>query len=391
MNLKEIERQQSELLAGVFEVSNTPASSEAVGALKEVIKYDTSFLEYALPELGAVFKKFAEELDLTHPDIRDIGPFTGMEEGSLSRELVDHFRLTEFIRDNNISGVTLYSMIQRIKRLLSDESINLGSTSLCARKKARFVKGEREALRSLSNSQRMRVELNGALPPADLTPIGRGKNVFQDELSEAEKCKKNMLRLNLSSMAQEAQRVVDSVIKRQQDQSYYGFNQVTMEEVSLHLAAAMDYEVLMNGLIRVYSDTFGSFRFYDSELLFAEVKYEPIALPYLKLKESISPEMDKVIHRLDYFPEACHKPIFDEFWVVLPLLELPPYQQKFPFTYIDQGGKTMTFGKEKADSKMESYHKAQCQLATILLKNSLIVGALIGQRDDKDYFICYWK
>ena len=93
--------------------------------------------------------------------------------------------------------------------------------------------------------------------------------------------------------------------------------------------------------------------------------YCPVVLPLHEVAEK--PEkIVEVINRLESFPEAANKPIFDHYIVLVPA-----------FAVVDLG----RHGEIKSQDTPDYWQ---------LIKKGECVPLLIGEKDGKCYFICYF-
>jgi hypothetical protein len=109
--------------------------------------------------------------------------------------------------------------------------------------------------------------------------------------------------------------------------------------------------------------------------------YEPRVYPLHELSDIITEDIQKTISLLEAFPDAGGKPIFDHFGVIVPGVAFP-VEGDGPFSFFDERGMLHTYTFR---------HEALKVLDTILIKNGYFYPIIVGERDGKCYFICYWK
>lgn len=91
-------------------------------------------------------------------------------------------------------------------------------------------------------------------------------------------------------------------------------------------------------------------------------------------------ETKVIIDILEKFPEADNKPIFDHFGIIVPSISLP-FKNRNHFSFINQDNIFQTVSKEEA----------LLYLDTHLVKNNCIKPIIVGEKDDKCYFISYFN
>jgi hypothetical protein len=155
---------------------------------------------------------------------------------------------------------------------------------------------------------------------------------------------------------------------KSKQESYYGFNRITMTNAAVILAKQHKYHFVRsaNGgvLISIPSDYFTSLsnKIYVFDALSLEVReYELPKSGFLNYVPRVYPlhnlvvpdSMWKIIDCLERFPDADFRPIFDTYWVMFPGTE---------------------------EEKYDMY----------LLKQGIVCPILLGERDGKCFFISYW-
>lgn len=176
---------------------------------------------------------------------------------------------------------------------------------------------------------------------------------------------------------------------------YYGFNRVTVTVASVILAKMHGYRLKTswdihdnkNTSITIPYNSIYNFVPEDSELpavFMPRIRgtgylYEPRVYPLEIMRPLASESMLKVIDHMDCFPELNGKPLFDDFIILVPGVQLHNYGKYF---IKDQKDNILGF---------DSHEEAALFLDRTLIKNGSITPILLGLRDSKCYFICYFK
>ena len=139
------------------------------------------------------------------------------------------------------------------------------------------------------------------------------------------------------------------------EQAYYGFNRITMTNAAVILAKSLGFSYSVLGFpgensekkITVNRKFFGKYNFdpeqtlefspYVSEMagspIFTQKQqnpytYEPRVYPLHELSDIVPDNVRDTISRLEEFPDAGGKPIFDHFGVIVPGVALPQQAPK---------------------------------------------------------------
>ena len=201
--------------------------------------------------------------------------------------------------------------------------------------------------------------------------------------------------LGCTTLANEIKKSVDA-FRENMEQAYYGFNRITMTNAAIILAklhgfSFMKSEIINAGGFQSKSDPqihvdksfFNDYNFDPTAAIYSyygnmtfKHNYEPKIYPIHEMSDLISDEITTVIEKLEKFPDANHKPIFDHFGVIVPSIS-------YKLTYInDESGIIQNF-PDPTD--------AGRALDKILIKKKLVYPIIVGERNGKCYFICHWR
>jgi hypothetical protein len=108
--------------------------------------------------------------------------------------------------------------------------------------------------------------------------------------------------------------------------------------------------------------------------------YEPRVYPLFELWDIAPESVVKTIGLLEEFPDANNKPIFDHFGVIVPGIGLS-YQQNKGYVFLDENGMAQIFPVREMALKA---------LDKIMIKGKYLYPIIIGEKDGKCYFICFF-
>lgn len=214
--------------------------------------------------------------------------------------------------------------------------------------------------------------------PNDFTSFYRGVNTYSKDFEELYKKMQSFVEMDCSFLAEQMKKDVED-FKKDFIDVYFGFNRIKLTQAALILAKVNDFTVLgddkpfytnvpnasiyidkkfFNKII-VKRDKFSSFdiSFLDSYFFIYEPKLYNFET-YLDIAPS--KEMAKLFVELESFEPLNYKPAFDHYKVLVPSVQIQDFIQKQNF-------------EEN------------------LIKSNLMKSVVIGEKDGKCYFICYWN
>ncbi len=166
--------------------------------------------------------------------------------------------------------------------------------------------------------------------PANFVMYTRYSTSHLQEVKKAEKKIVRYKELGCDQMCEQIEEAINC-FKSLLEDAYFGFHRITMSNVAVILAK-------MHGFVHTNKPT-------DTRLYKDNKDYSAIAYPLHEVSE-VPERAQKLIDHLEEFPEANHKAAFDHYVVVIPSYK---------------------------DSEMESR-----------------IPVLLGERDGKCHFLCYW-
>lgn len=385
--------------------------------LHRVIECDADLLEFTLGKVGQKLRIFAENVDFQHPEISFV--FDGLiaNDQNFAQECMELLTLGQFARENN-----LHKIIPSLGKYFTKESLTkniIKKIDIPSKNKmhVRLLKDfkEREEIRLTKRMQI--IDLYSLYKkgdniwnsqPDNFTKFLRFDTAYEDDLKIAEKKVLRYEELGCISLAAEIRKSIE-LFHESMEQSYYGFNRITMTSAAIILAKSLGYtyhssqdslvSISSIGKITIDRRFFGRYNFDPEQTIefspaisvasgspiFTQkiqkpYNYEPRVYPLHELSDAMTDSVRDTINLLDAFPDADNKPIFDHFGVIVPGVEFPLKKQNM-YTISDERGMLQTYThREDALRKLDS----------ILVKGKYFPAILIGERDGKCYFISYF-
>lgn len=370
--------------------------------IERIFNSNLSFLEFAFGDIGKVLGSFIKTLDLDHPEISEIFDSFFVDESKISRQFLEFMSLAQYAYDSECKSV--FPLLgDLLLRDICDKNFLKKIDSNCYKCHVRLIKNseDRESYRlnkkmqviDLQNVYKKNIDL-WKIQPDDFLSFLRFDSVYDVEIKKAEKKMRRYQELGCVTLANEIEKSIKN-FRDNMEQSYYGFNRITMTNAALVLAKLHGFSytqsqsVYAGGLfttvepqIHVYRSFFSEFIFDPTQAissmcnnLYSRYIYEPKVYPYHELMDIASDQMREIIEKLENFPDANNKPLFDHYGVIVPSIS-------YNLLYItDESGTIQNFSNTMNASKA---------LDKILIKKKIVFPILIGERDGKCFFICHW-
>lgn len=390
--------------------------------LCRVIECDDDLLEFSLGKVGQKLRSFAQNVDFQHPEIVSIFDGAIANDQNFAQECMELLTLAQFAREHN-----LYKIIPALGRALTKESLTRNII-----KKIDIPQNNRMHVRLLKDcKERQEIRMTKRMQIIDLQSIyKKGEEVwnaqpdnftkflrfdtaYQDDLKVAEKKAQRYDELGCSSLAGEVRKSIDA-FREHMEQSYYGFNRITMTNAAVILAKSLGYTYTppqdiscgmtggyrAEGKITVSRKFFGKYNFDPEQTMefspivsqaagspiftqktLPPISYEPRVYPLHEFTEIVTENVRKTVNLLEAFPDADSKPIFDHFGVIVPGVAFPPAKEGMA-TFLNERGMIQSYNAREEALKT---------LDTILIKGEYFYPIIVGERDGKCYFICYWN
>ena len=283
---------------------------------------------------------FEGKVDESHPDILEIFYFL-LEEGNFSEEKII----------SSISRVTSFASFKT--RLIKNKSL-------------------REEIRSLKNVQNIdlysfckNLQSNWESSPDSFDNFMRFNESYKDDIKLAKKKAKRYDEIGCRSLAEEVNNSIGLI--EETNKLYYGFHSINILSTSTILAKMMGFCISENLII-------------GQIIPYGEVLYEPRVYPLRAFFDIASKQTKKALKTLEKFPQANEKPIFDNFCVVVPSIQI-----------IQQSDENYCFlDCENIFQSYKSKSEALNAFDRSLIRNKLIYAVLLGEKDEKCYFLNFF-
>lgn len=388
---------QEEIREKIFKVAPDQAmlNFQDRNYLEEILTYGEEVCSAAFGDFGKRLYEVAQELDMHHPDIES-GRFltTFTEDDDAAEKIVQMLKLYTWAKQSNLDALdNLFS------KCATKTLFPAVKTSLA------FLKNRQQFVRLFSDRKeidRLRHLKTRRLIPlkeyidkvagrwgdiVDLTLYERFGDFHKRQLAaicaRAEVFKQMGLHNLETTMYNDIKEFGLSV-----DYKYYGFQRIPLTLAAIVLGkmhecefegkqitmpssnfAGYDFET---GSPVCITGSGGSFRAVERQR--KNYTYSPMVCPLHTL--NVSKRIQEIVDYLDNFPEANHKPIFDHFAAVVPGIDFVGTK------FYDHLGKPHSYG---------NFAEVRTALDTILIQEKYIVPAILGERDGKFYFVCFWE
>lgn len=387
---------QNEFYRRLSYPTNTPSSINTPILLRLLHDSSQELLEFAFGNFGKNLSELTQVLDMMHPDLMTIFDGNFADDNKFSKICIQFLSMAEYAKNNDLNHVFPLLGNLLIKDTLDKtvtkkiECANYGKSYVrminddYVREQIRFAK--KMQIIDLQTFYKKGEESWNAQPDNFKTFI-RYDSAYMHELKQAEKKMKRYQDLGCQSLASEIAKSIEA-FKENMEQTYYGFNRITMTNAAVILAKSMGYKYnpscnLTAGNYTMSTDPqvvversfFKDYYFDISSVVETVYTYEPKVYPYHELKSVASDEVIRTIKTLESFPEANNKPIFDHFGVIVPSI-------------CYRG----TMFKGVSGILQDHANNELCcrELDKVLIKNKYFYPIIIGEKDGKCFFICYW-
>jgi hypothetical protein len=358
--------------------------------------------EHALGSLFGKLHAFTTVVDFTHPDLGTAFDGWLAFDSAFANECEELLVVAEYCERERYNSVGPFLWKVLSKELPKDVLRRIDSPFV-NRLHVRFLKApeDREKVR---NRKRMQcIDLRSlckkgdevwSAQPSSFSKFIRYDMAYQDELARVEKKAKRYLDLGLTDMHSEIMKTVEA-FRQQVDESYYGFNRVTMTSAAVILAKSLDYNMHQPFLLAEFSNAreyrivveprhFKGYNFFveGGGLVLRHPEptpllYEPRVYPLHEFWPAASQTVKEIIDLTENFPDANGKPVFDHYGVIVPGVAYPKKDPRF----VDDNGNILSF---------DSIEEAKKALDLTLIKKRCITPVIVGEKDGKCYFIGYW-
>lgn len=396
-----------------------PNGHDVPSLLCKIIECDDELVEFALGKVGQKLRSFAQNVDFQHPDIVSIFDGAIANDHLFAQECLELLILGEFARENKLQKI-----VPILGKIITQESLSRNIIKKIDvpsnnRMHVRLIKDnkEREEIRMTKKMQIIDLhsvykkgEDAWSVHPDSFKKFLRFDTAYEEDLLIAEKKAQRYKDLGCLSLADEVQKSIEN-FREHMDQSYYGFNRITMTNAAVVLAKSSGYNYSPpqevdysygnyknEAKINVNRGFFKKYNFdidhqfsvlplvpQSSDLIVAMklnscYSYEPRVYPLHEFSDILTDSIQKTIDLLESFPDAGNKPIFDHFGIIVPGVSYPLPKQIL-YRFLDEKGFVQSYGVREDALKA---------LDKILIKGQYLYAILVGEKDGKCYFISYF-
>jgi hypothetical protein len=342
-------------------------------------KYDPGLIEFAFGEFGVKLNAFMKEIDDSHPDLGSLFDGAFQSNSLFSHSVREILELATYAKEKGLTRAApdvFQTYIKKVAKGIAKRIDAPTKNLLHIRFASAYYLNSARSQKKLTP-----VDLRGVwkkgneaweINPNSFLEYVRYNKVCEEQIQAVVKKAERFRELGCKELCSEMLRDLDMFIAKQE--TYYGFNRITMTNAAIILAKQHQYQFRYDAFskgpsyIFVPATYFGKFvdqNTYKNLLTGENVCpthmdekyfYHPRAYPLSHgggLFQESSARMKGVIQVLDNFPAAGNKPIFDTYWILVPGIENQEYDYKMLFF-------------------------------------NLATPVLLGEKDGKCFFICYW-
>jgi hypothetical protein len=376
--MNNIEILQANILSSIDSWNNAVPESQPIPLLKKI--QESASIEIAFGKYAEKIRAFINSIDLSHPHIREVYGY--LFEESFCLNVVELLELADYAKQKGLTRVL--PMVGN--KVFNNSNIKELDSPINNRRNIRLLKTkeDRKLARSFKKAQNIDLcaivkhgEDIWACQPSLFDYFIRYSTAYKDEIALAKKKITRYMDLGCSGLAKH---IIDSVelLKKQINEAYYGFNRITMTNAAVILAKMHNYKLVTDWSCteRKYRISIPVEKLYRFELdqKSTSYEYEPRVYPVhlLKMPDSVA----KIVDYLEAFPQAEGKAIFDQYVVIVPSPSIKSAG------FIDPEGNKCIFNNKEEATK---------ELDIILISGNYIQPILLGEKDGKCFFICFWK
>lgn len=342
--------------------------------LSHLLEYNDEIIQMSLGEFGQKLKDFVQVIDFSHPEIEKV--FNNIFSKDFSQECLELLALAEFAKTKQFNRI-----IPVIGKIITSD-IRIPSC-------VRLLKDPKER-KEIRSSKRMQIidldyfyrdgEQAWNNKPNNFNNYLRFSEVYLEDIKNAEQKAEKYKKLGCLSLANE---ITKDVIKFKEylDQAYYGFNQISLVDASVILAKNIGYNYKISNLFEGNKIIINRKFFYNFDPISDDLpfNYEPRLYPLHNFWEILSQQTLDIVNTLESFPDAGNKPIFDHLCIIVPGTNFPEIKRDY-YSIINREGKQLDFDLREDALKL---------LDTILLESKYYSAIIVGEKDNKFYFVCY--
>ena len=374
MSRLSLARKQNRILKKIRDCQTTsPLGNPSI--LHVCREYDPIDLEEILGVTGVTLWEFSQIADLNHPDIANLsdGSLVNSFESGYGRMAIDALRMYQYGSRNSVC----HPVLRAIKDLIQNHPVdawirrrlNVSITRLILDRRERdIIRGQKTHQRVFPGSIFGGSEYDKS--PDNFDCYERGQSVYKQDIEYAEKKRQHFLDLNLPTMAGEIDKAIRNIEIEMKKNQCHGFNQINIAPFAMTLAKLNGYERVFNAegnyTLRAPREILPDY----SQWTDGNNLYAPRLYPYTVWSDHLPNKIVDVIDFLEEFPELNGKPLFDNYWILVPGVDRNDL--------------------EAINMRQDDLVQLHIDLDQKLVDRKNLVPILIGERDGLLYFICYW-
>ena len=341
---------------------------------------------------GENLKRFVSSIDIYHPGLEPtLKSIFGNEFSKVFEEIIT---LSKLVKKESGLGGYLSQIFKLMSKEFSKNALLRVDAPSVNGLHVRFIEtlAGREKVRNFKEIQLIDLksfykkgEEFWKFQPFDFSFFLRFNSTYEKELIAAERKADRYKELGCTSLFNEIKRAID-FYKEQVEDSYYGFNRITMTNAAIILAKASGYKLVgKKDSLRIvadrncFSNSTDCFFVQPNDLSW---NYTPRAYPLHKVWDFAPDRIKQCFDYLENFPSAYNKSIFDHYIVVVPGIDgLAPSLDENTFKFYKEAENPLVFSGR--DNALMALDKA-------FIEGQYFVPVVLGERDGKCYFICYF-
>lgn len=393
---------QKNILENIFKAQIVEKNEFSMQTFSNIID-DVEICNLAFGDLGHKLFEIISEIDNDHPEVK-YGKFLSSFNKEEFDNISGYLSLCKLANQNNLDFViSMFS--KHITKSIFDAKNEIGFL----KNRQNFVrlfknKEVRDSLRKIkqtrpigfTNVDKKLYELWQC--DIDFSRFARFGNFYLEEIEIVNKKIDTYQSMGLNLLAKEIESSLADY-QEKSDLNYYGFQRITVTIAALSLAKLHGYKLQVFNRISSIKVPANFYNFEGKSLLnyvpsnndvwgghvglpvkLEDYDYMPLAIP-LHDVEKIPDSMKKVINHLEEFPEAEYKPIFDHYLIISPGPKYPRINES-SCDIFDKTGKKNNFSDPISAKKF---------LDNTLINEGYLTPILLGEKDGKCYFICFWE
>lgn len=372
--------------------------------IKKIINSDPHIMSVAFGEIGVKIIDFFNNVDLDHIDIDNCFDGLFSDKSSFQKIFDEMYSHASYGIKNNLC-ITKKLLEDYLEKYIFDEfksitKIELPENNRCH---VRFIVDplKRDQIRMQKKMQI--IDLQSAYKkgihhynahPNNFNQFIRFDNTLEKEVKRLEHKAHRYQEIGCSTLAKDISDNLQ-IYKEYIDQTYFGFNRITMSSASIILARNFNFKTSLSSNYNS-SSSFDISKIYITQSEFEDYyfdqenndihnalktyDYEPKIYPLYAFSEILTDNMKYIIELLDNFPQSNKKPIFDFYGVIVPSINFP-YNNSGYYSFIDSKGLVRSYN---------DCNEAKLQFDKNMIASKNFRPILVAEKDHKCYFISYW-